>query len=1054
MAAKRADVFMPLLLTLIFATFLVKRESFCTPDGISITLYELDLFEGETFIHSTLYITKKSHYFRPRSKSLFCLLLLICGDIEQCPGPYNGLTDNVQQFCRTKGLNIFNLNIRGLQGSFDELKSLLLTSQIDIFALNEIFVNTDDEDENVNNTRNEIFLSSYKTDTEQFEIQGYDFIYKSRDKGTGGGVGVYIRSNLDYGIREDLENPEIESICIEIKPKKSKSWIFCTMYRPPDSSKYLSKNFQTLLENILNLINRENKESMIMGDVNINYLVKDDHKTLKELFNVNGYDQLIKRATRTTKDTATLIDVILTSNATHINRPEVINCSWSDHDIIACCRKLNHIKFEPETIKCRDYSKYNVDTINNELLNIDWSAVYNSACPIDSLHKLSSILKETLDKHAPFITKRIKGKPSPWMTEDLKKHMNTRDQLRRRAKNSKGNAYAWQIYRQKKNFVKNEIIRAKRHHFKNELRENAKNSNKFWKIIKEIFPVKSKSSIIAKSFNLTDGKSTTDKNLISNGFCKFYSNIASRLKEKSFPLKNFIWNYQKSDTRYSSLPNFKFTPVLDTQVLKYLKNLKRKCATGLDDIPACYMKDIAFVVAKPLTHVINLSLSSGIVPNCLKSARVTPIYKSGSNQTFENYRPISILPVISKIYEKCVHKQLMDYLESNHLLAPNQYGYRSKRSTELATAYFCDSIRRSMDDGKLTGAIFVDLSKAFDTIGHSTIINKLPSFGITSTAQDWLASYLFGRHQHVRYKGNLSLPSPIFCGVPQGSILGPLLFLLIFNDSSESLTNCKILTYADDTVIFFSHKNIDVIRNHLQTDFDRFVSWLERNELILNAKIGKTETMLFGTGKRISMTENTSLNVTHNDKVINQTETYKYLGLSLTCTLCMSQYITSSIKKASSRLNLLRKMRTFIDSDTALTIYRSMILPLITNCTFATYGATANYLKERTVRLENRATRIIGTEVNNTNTIKVKRICSFVHQCLYGKVCEPFQAYFKLRKNVLGVRNHSYVVVPRFKLESARYGFYVQGALAFNSLPVDFQKEKDESKFKSFLKNY
>eukprot|EP00794_Sanderia_malayensis_P016349 gene16349-17993_t len=260
----------------------------------------------------------------------------------------------------------------------------------------------------------------------------------------------------------------------------------------------------------------------------------------------------------------------------------------------------------------------------------------------------------------------------------------------------------------------------------------------------------------------------------------------------------------------------------------------------------------------------------------------------------------------------------MKYLESNHLLAPNQFGYRSKRSTELATTYFCDNIRRSMDQGELTGAIFVDLSKAFDTIGHWTIINKLPKFGINGLAKDWLSSYLFGRHQRVGYKGKLSSPSPIYCGVPQGSILGPLLFLLIFYDSTESITTCQMVMYADDTVLFCSHKSMGQIRVNLQQDFDCFVTWLESNELVINTRIGKTETMIFGTGKRISMAENTSLQINHQGSIIHQTDGYKYLGLALNNTLCMTQHIKSSMKKASSRLNLLKKMRPFMDSKTAI----------------------------------------------------------------------------------------------------------------------------------------
>ena len=264
-----------------------------------------------------------------------------------------------------------------------------------------------------------------------------------------------------------------------------------------------------------------------------------------------------------------------------------------------------------------------------------------------------------------------------------------------------------------------------------------------------------------------------------------------------------------------------------------------------------------------------------------------------------------------------------------------------------------------------------------------------------------------------------------------------------------------MLMYADDTVIYYSHKDIDRIRENLQCDFNRFLTWLEKNELVINTKIGKTETMIFGTGRRISMTENVSLNVKYRENTINQTDNYKYLGLCLNNTLCMTQHIKSSIKKASSRLNLLRKMRYFMDSKTAALIYQSMTLPFLTSCTFATYGATPKYLKDTISMLERRASGIIkgGYEAPDTNRIKFKRVCSYVHLCLYGEVCKPFEGYFELKEQKRDTRNFSAVTIPRFKLESARYSFLVQGAAAFNKLPKELQLEKNHLKFKLLLKD-
>ena len=258
---------------------------------------------------------------------------------------------------------------------------------------------------------------------------------------------------------------------------------------------------------------------------------------------------------------------------------------------------------------------------------------------------------------------------------------------------------------------------------------------------------------------------------------------------------------------------FLFRSVKEEEILTELKNLKRKKATGLDNLPPGLLKDAAGVIAKPLTFIINLSLETGVVPTEWKMAKVIPIFKSGSMAEIDNYRPISILPTLSKILEKMVHKQLMKHLEFNGFLSEHQFGFRPNRSTELAVTLFTDLIRKEADGGKATGAIFIDLSKAFDTISHSVLLEKLSRYGIQDNELNWFTDYLFLRNQIVQFKGVLSEPNPVFTGVPQGSILGPLLFLIHFNDVHESLRYSKNITYADDSGIFTSSKDLDAISN-------------------------------------------------------------------------------------------------------------------------------------------------------------------------------------------------------------------------------------------------
>ena len=204
-----------------------------------------------------------------------------------------------------------------------------------------------------------------------------------------------------------------------------------------------------------------------------------------------------------------------------------------------------------------------------------------------------------------------------------------------------------------------------------------------------------------------------------------------------------------------------------------------------------------------------------------------PVYKLEKKDLLKNYRPITMLPVVSKIMERCMYDQLINYLETtNNLFSSKQFGFRKRRSTESAATLFVDDIHRGMDKSQLTGAMFIDLSKAFDTISHSSIITKLPSYGIVEQEKELLTDYLFNRWQYVQYKGILSTKLPVYCGVPQGSILGPLLFLLHFNDAEKDLENCSIITYADDTVIYFHDKSINKIAEVLTNDFERLSTWL------------------------------------------------------------------------------------------------------------------------------------------------------------------------------------------------------------------------------------
>ena len=331
--------------------------------------------------------------------------------------------------------------------------------------------------------------------------------------------------------------------------------------------------------------------------------------------------------------------------------------------------------------------------------------------------------------------------------------------------------------------------------------------------------------------------------------------------------------------------------------------IKSNKAAGLDNIPARLLKDSAVVTARYITHLINLSLSSACFPSEWKNAKVTPIHKSGAKNDPDNYRPISVLPILSKIMERAVCQQLQSYLEENCLLSKFQFGFRKNHSTQLSVTYFTDKILKAMDQGNLTGALFIDLKKAFDTLPHESLLRKLKSYGITDITLAWFSDYLSNRNQVVcrRYLlGSSACPN---WSTP-GSILGPLLFILYINDLPSCLQFSEVVMYADDTVIYFSCNSISETEMKLSLDLANVSHWLKENKLFLNLK--KTECLLFGTRQRLKVSGTAEdFSVTLDGTPLKFSTVFKYLCVILDNHFSFNEHINYVAAKVSQKLSIL-----------------------------------------------------------------------------------------------------------------------------------------------------
>ena len=696
-----------------------------------------------------------------------------------------------------------------------------------------------------------------------------------------------------------------------------------------------------------------------------------------------------------------------------------MSTSISDHEMTTCIRKINNAKHNPKTIKCRDYTNYDPEQLNKSFENVNWNAVYQSDDINTCLRHFNETVQNVFDQHAPQLEKRVKGRKCPWITIELKRKMNNRDRVLRKARKSNCEA-DWDLYKRLRNSCNKQLRKEKATYHQRLLQESSPKN--FWNTIKKIFPTKPITKQITHNV-----KSRVQV------FSHYFSTAIRVLKSINLPLTDFIWRApnQIFDRTHK---RFEFTYVSKLFIEKELKKLKRKKATGIDQLPSGMLKDCAKHISQPLCYIINLSLKMQTIPTLWKIAKITPLFKSGNPDLPENYRPISVLPVLSKVLERAVHCQLSTYLEENFLLSTSQYGFRKHRSTKLAATLLCDSLRQEMDDGKMIGVAYIDLSKAFDTIGHGLLLEKLASYGVKDQELSWFNDYLFNRTQIVEINCVKSNPESIYCGVPQGSILGPLLFVIFFNDFKDHMRNSQVLQYADDTVIWYSSSDAHEIENVLNAEMKRIGTYCKENELLLNLKKGKTEIMLFGTAKRLNNSVK-ELKIIYNNKTINFVKQYTYLGNVLDNHLNLGENFDKSYKRASGRLKLLTNIRQYLTIDAAFQIYTMMIMPILTYSGAIKLTFT-NTQKQKYRRFESRAQKVIGRVVPAITNVVQKDNCMLVKKCIGGSLNNvAFKDYFRL-SNSKTRNNSNLIMLPKVKLEVAKGGFFFEGAKIFNALPL------------------
>ena len=441
----------------------------------------------------------------------------------------------------------------------------------------------------------------------------------------------------------------------------------------------------------------------------------------------------------------------------------------------------------------------------------------------------------------------------------------------------------------------------------------------------------------------------TDPNRISNTFNDYFANIGSDLASNICADGNNEMYKQYLLTQ--SQCTCKFEKIHEDDILKIINKMDNKSSSGYDMFSNKIIKAIKNEISKPLTLIINQMLESGIFPDSLKIAKIIPLYKKGNINSITNYRPISLLPTLSKVFERVIFNQLYLYLDHNNLLSEEQYGFRANHSAELAAIKLADYIVQEIDRKLTPVNIYIDLSKAFDTLNFDILLYKLHYYGITDIALKLLKSYMSNRKQYVKYNVNESGFKEIKTGVPQGSILGPLLFSIYINDLSTISNTFKFIMYADDTTIYFNTEDFpkDNLAKHITTELDKVDVWLKHNKLSLN--VDKTKCMTFHTcQKKIEL-----LQLSIDGKPIEHVKYFKFLGILFDENLTWKCHINMVTNKLSKVIGILNRLKHVYPQNALLSIYHSLFATHL-NYGLLLWGTHVN----RVSKLQKKAVRIMS----------------------------------------------------------------------------------------------
>ena len=958
--------------------------------------------------------------------------------------------------------SILSLNIQSIHAKIEELRIFIqrlsdLKIHFDALCLQETWLD-------------------YNVDPSQFAIDGYRLILQAKSASMHGGLAIYLRTEYEHETYFSVNNSEFfESLFLKIKLDRCKHLLIGNIYRPPNNSVESLTTFFDELSQRLSRISDNNLECAIAGDFNIDLLKLHERTKTREyydLLSLHGFLPKISFPTRLSETCATLIDNILcklSSEYSHTTAGIFIE-KLSDHQ--PCFLALDFLKQKSHRsdrlVTVATQPNNFPELVKNDLISINLNDMLIASDPNENFDILSGTLDNIMKKYTVIKTvkfNKYKHKHNPWMTQGILISIKNRDKLYRKLR--KTSHESTEHARLKVNLstynriIKNSIRVAKANYYQNAF-DNANNDpRKTWRTINSVLNRSATDDSLPTSISF-NGCEIQDKQLIVNSFNEHFASIGRKLSDSLDQNSNSSYEGFLTDSISST---FTFRPISRETVTKTIDNLPSKNSRAADGISSKFLKSIRDELAQPLTFIVNQTLESGIFPDKLKVARVRALFKKGDKSDVNNYRPISILPTLSKVFERIILKQMTEYFIENDLLFHGQYGFREKHSTELAAIELVDRISTAMDSGSIPFNIYIDLSKAFDCLNHSILLSKLNHYGVRGSALNLIRSYLQNRKQFVRNNDMESPLADLTTGIPQGSILGPFLFLIFMNDFHRSSNLFRMINYADDTTLIstVSAFHSDLPGRSIDDELRKISSWLTANKMCLN--IGKTKIMFFHSKSKQFHPPAVSLN----GITIESVDEFNYLGIIINKHLSWQPHVNSVCSKLSKICGILAKLKRLVPRNILITIYNSLMACHICYGILV-WGKHAG----RILKTQKRAVRIICDVNFNAHTdrlfktlriLKVDHIrnlheLKFYFRFLDGSLPFYFKNDFINSNNVhhsYSTRHRDALMTPRFRHEFFRDTLRYCIVETINNCPnMIFDKLRTHSfhGFSNYVKNW